>query len=306
MSHNCPFDLIVITGPTATGKTRLAALLADKYYGEIISADSRQVYKNMDIGTGKDLNDYIINNKKIPYHLIDIRNPGYEYNVYEYQNDFLKAFNLVKSNNKQAILCGGTGFYIESVLSGKRIIEVPVNKELRKELEEYSFEKLVNILASMKKLHNKTDITERKRLIRAIEIEKHKNDNEENIKNYPKFNYIIFAINFERRIIRERITYRLKKRLEEGMINEVENLMKAGLSPEKLKYYGLEYKYITEYITSEIDYDSMFKNLNTGIHQFAKRQMTWFRRMEKNGYKIHWIDGKQSDNDKIAKIDSFF
>jgi len=302
MNHSCPFDLIVITGPTATGKTRLAALVADHYDGEIISADSRQVYRNMDIGSGKDVDDYTVNGKTIPYHLIDIRDAGYEYNVYEYQNDFLEALDSIKQKQKQAVVCGGTGLYIESVLSGRRIIEVPKSLELRKEIEEYSYPELIEMLGSMKKLHNTTDTSDYDRLIRAIEIEKYKEQNKEYIKEFPKLSYIIFAIYFERKVLRERITERLKKRLEEGMIEEVENLLNSGVRLERLKYYGLEYRFITEYLMGEVDYDSMVDMLNTVIHQFAKRQMTWFRRMERQGYKIHWLDGQMSEKEKLSEI----
>ncbi len=302
MNHSCPFDLIVITGPTATGKTRLAALVADHYDGEIISADSRQVYRNMDIGSGKDVDDYTVNGKTIPYHLIDIRDAGYEYNVYEYQNDFLEALDSIKQKQKQAVVCGGTGLYIESVLSGRRIIEVPKSLELRKEIEEYSYPELIEMLGSMKKLHNTTDTSDYDRLIRAIEIEKYKEQNKELVKDFPKLSYIIFSIHFERKVLRERITERLKKRLEEGMIEEVENLLNSGVRLERLKYYGLEYRFITEYLMGEVDYDSMVDMLNTVIHQFAKRQMTWFRRMERQGYKIHWLDGQMSEKEKLSEI----
>lgn len=302
MSHKSPFDLIVITGPTATGKTRLAALLADHYNGEIISADSRQVYKKMDIGTGKDLNDYIVNGDQIPYHLIDIRDAGYEYNVFEFQNDFLDAFYKIRDMNKQPILCGGTGLYVESALYGERIIHVPKNHKLRKEIEELSYQELMHMLSSMKNLHNTTDTSDHDRLIRAIEIEKHKTENKELLEDFPEFSYIIFAVFFERSILRDRITERLKKRLDQGLVEEVEELLKSGIRPEKLKFYGLEYRFVTEYILGETDYEKMLEMLNTVIHQFAKRQMTWFRRMERQGYKVNWIDGQQSDHEKIKKI----
>lgn len=302
MSQNCHFDLIVVTGPTATGKTRLAALLADMYNGEIISADSRQIYRKMDIGTGKDLNDYIVNGKKIPYHLIDIRDAGYEYNVFEFQRDFLKSFQLIKERQKQPILSGGTGFYIESALSGEKIIEVHKNHDLREKIEKLSYQELMHMLSSMKSLHNTTDIDDRDRLIRAIEIEKHKNDNRELIEDFPEFSFIIFAIHFERNVLRDRITERLNKRLEEGMIEEVDDLIKSGVKPEQLKYYGLEYRFVTDYLTGEIDHDKMIEMLNTAIHQFAKRQMTWYRRMERQNYKIHWIDGQKSDEEKLKEM----
>lgn len=302
MSLSCPFDLIVITGPTATGKTRLAALVAESFDGEIISADSRQVYKGMDIGTGKDIKDYEINGKKIPYHLIDIRDAGYEYNVYEFQNDFLNAFEAIRKKQKQPILCGGSGLYIESALCGKRMIEVPPNKDLRDESKKLSYQQLLEMLNSMKKPHNTTDTSDPDRLVRAIEIEKHKAENKELIEDFPDFSFIIFALYFERKTLRDKITQRLHKRLKQGMIKEVENLLQSGISPGQLKYYGLEYRFLTEYITGEIGYEKMLSMLNTVIHQFAKRQMTWFRRMEKQGYEIHWIDGEKSEKEKINKI----
>ncbi len=302
MNQSCPFDLIVITGPTATGKTRLTALLADYYDGEIISADSRQVYREMNIGSGKDIEEYIVNGKKIPYHLIDIRDVGYEYNVFEFQNDFLDAYEIINKKNKQAMLVGGTGFYIESALCGNRIIEVPKNQKLRKEVENLSYPELINMLDSLTSLHNTTDTSDYERLVRAIEIEKHKAEYKELIGNFPEFTYIIFAIHFERQILRKRITQRLNKRLEEGMIKEVEDLLQSGIKPGQLKYYGLEYRFLTEYLTGEINYEKMVSMLKTVIHQFAKRQMTWFRRMEKQGYKIHWIDGTKSEREKIDEI----
>ncbi len=302
MSCNCPFDIITITGPTATGKTRLAALTASHFDGEIISADSRQVYRKMDIGTGKDIDDYTVDGKKIPYHLIDIRDAGYEYNVFEFQNDFLDAYELINKKNKQVVLCGGTGLYIESALCGRKIVEVPENKKLRGEIKNLSYQQLIKMLDSMTKLHNTTDTSDHERLVRAIEIEKYKIENQELIKDFPDFSNIIFAINFDRKVLRKRITQRLKKRLNEGMIEEVKNLLESGIKPEKLKYYGLEYRFVTEYLTGEISYKKMEDMLNTVIHQYAKRQMTWFRRMERQGYEINWIDGEKSEKDKLAEI----
>ncbi len=302
MSCNCPFDIITITGPTATGKTRLAALTASHFDGEIISADSRQVYRKMDIGTGKDIDDYTVDGKKIPYHLIDIRDAGYEYNVFEFQNDFLDAYELINKKNKQVVVCGGTGLYIESALCGRKIVEVPENKKLRGEIKNLSYQQLIKMLDSMTKLHNTTDTSDHERLVRAIEIEKYKIENQELIKDFPDFSNIIFAINFDRKVLRKRITQRLKKRLNEGMIEEVKNLLESGIKPEKLKYYGLEYRFVTEYLTGEISYKKMEDMLNTVIHQYAKRQMTWFRRMERQGYEINWIDGEKSEKDKLAEI----
>lgn len=286
-----PFDLIVITGPTATGKTGLAAHLAKRTDAQIISADSRQVYKGMDIGTGKDKIDYTVDGEKIDVHLIDIVDPGYEFNLFEYQERFFEVFESIRKMGKKSVLCGGTGLYIEAALARYKLLKVPENKQLRKQLEEYSWEELEQKLAKLKKLHNSTDTTERKRLIRAIEIETYHQEKPEKIKTFPAFNYLIFGVDVPRQMVREKITNRLKNRLEHGMIEEVEKLLKNGLKPDQLIFYGLEYKFITEYLTGELTYQEMFQKLQTAIHQFAKRQMTWFRRMEKKGFKIHWIDG---------------
>jgi tRNA dimethylallyltransferase len=296
------YDLIVITGPTATGKTRLAALIADMMEGEIISADSRQVYKGMDIGTGKDLADYVVNGHMVPAHLVDMVKPGYEFNVFEFQDHFFKTFEYIRKRGKQAVMCGGTGLYIEAALAKYRLLRVPVNNKLRKELELFSQDELVSRLEKLRPLHNTTDTTERKRLIRAIEIETYNDKHKEERKDFPEFSHIIFAIDFPRKEIRNRITERLRTRLESGMIIEVQELLKSGLKPEQLMFYGLEYKYITQYVTGEIDYNEMFERLNTAIHQFAKRQMTWFRRMERNGFKIHWLDGSLDNTEKLLQI----
>ncbi len=293
-------NLITILGPTATGKTRLAALIASRINGEIISADSRQVYKGMDIGTGKDLDDYIVEGKKIPYHLIDIAMPGYEYNVFEFQKDFLNAYNDIVRRKKQPVMCGGTGLYIASVVSGYRFAKVPENAELREKLENYELEKLVEILKSYGKLHNTTDITDRKRTIRAIEIKEYQK-NRGNETFFPEIKSLNIGIRFERSEIRKRITARLKQRLENGMIEEVETLLKNGLKPEQLTFYGLEYRYVTLYLTGKTDYKTMFEKLNIAIHQFAKRQTTWYRRMEKNGTEIHWIDGMLPEEVKLSE-----
>jgi len=297
-----PYDLIVITGPTATGKTRLAALLADQLHAEVISADSRQVYRGMDIGTGKDLNEYTVDGRIIPVHLVDMVEPGYEYNVFEYQENFHKAFEHIRKRHKEAIMCGGTGMYIEAALAKYRLLRVPINTSLRNQLEDLTSEELVSKLSSLKKLHNTTDITDRKRLIRAIEIEEynstHKNSNDVS----PSFTYIIFGVSLPREVIRQRITDRLHSRLKEGMISEVEKLLKKGIKPGQLKFYGLEYKYVSQYVIGEITYDQMFGELNTAIHQFSKRQMTWFRRMERNGFVINWIDGEMPNEQKISYI----
>lgn len=295
--------MITILGPTATGKTKLAAAIAAATDGEIISADSRQIYRGMDIGTGKDINDYVFNGKPIPYHLIDIADPGYEYNVFEFQKHFVNAYNAILKKGKTPILCGGTGMYIESVLKGYKLIKVPDNNELRKSFENKTDLELIEELKNLKKgLHNISDITERKRVIRAIEIERYYNEHPEIDHSFPKIENTTFGIHFEREVIRKRITERLLQRLEEGMIQEVENLLSQNITPDQLRFYGLEYRYLTDYVTGEIDYNTMFTKLNTAIHQFAKRQSTWFRRMEKHGIKINWIDGNLSTEDKLIIV----
>ncbi len=295
--------LLVITGPTATGKTRLAALLGSQFDGEIISADSRQVYRGMDIGSGKDQDDYVVDGMLVPYHLVDIVDPGYEYNVYEYQQDFFKAYNHILSRGKQPILCGGTGLYIEAVISGYRFSEVPVNDELRMELSYLTMAELTEKLTSIRPLHNTTDTADRNRLVRAIEIAMHNQDSDTGSDDgLQSLDPILFGISFERSELRERISNRLKQRIEEGLTKEIELLLDKGLQPEQLTFYGLEYRYVTQYVTGEIRRDEMTRKLNTAIHQFAKRQMTWFRRMEKKGHKIHWIDGRLSSEEKIRQI----
>lgn len=294
--------MITILGPTATGKTNLAAQLALLLNGEIISADSRQVYRGMDIGTGKDLDDYRIDDREIPHHLIDIVDPGYEYNVFEFQKDFLNAYNEIDKRGNMPILCGGTGLYIESVLKGYKLIDVPRNDALREELELIDDSTLIEMLEAYKTLHNTTDISERERLIRAIEIQKYYDEHPEIDTSFPKIETKIFGIDFDRRIVRMRITERLQERLENGMIDEVKGLLDNGLRPEQLTFYGLEYKWITEYIEGKLAYNEMFRRLNTAIHQFSKRQMTWFRRMEKQGFEINWINGNLSLPEKIAFI----
>lgn len=291
--------MLTVLGPTATGKTSFAAHLACNLNGEVISADSRQVYRGMNMATGKDFKDYIVNGETIPHHLIDIVDPGYEYNVYEFQHDFLKTYEDIITRGKLPILCGGTGMYIESVLKGYKLINVPENPKLRSELEKNSKEELVKLLKLFKTPHNITDTKDKKRLVRAIEIQHYYNDHPEIDTSFPEIKNIIFGLRFERQIIRERITERLKKRLNEGMVDEVKNLLDRGLNPEQLKFYGLEYKYLTQYVTGEIPYEEMFRLLNTAIHQFAKRQMTWFRKMEKTGHKINWIDGNLSMKEKV-------
>ena len=297
------YNLITILGPTATGKTGVAAHLAAKLNGEVISADSRQVYRGMDLGTGKDYEDYFVNGVEIPSHLIDIEDAGVHYNVYRFQTDFIKVFDEIKSRGKFPVLCGGSGLYIEAVLKNYRLIEVPPNKELRKELEGKSLEELTEILKSIKpELHNVTDVETDRRAIRAIEIEKYYAENPQIDSYFPEINSLNVGIKVSREIRRERITNRLKQRLENGMLDEVQRLLDSGLSPEQLIYYGLEYKYLTLHLTGKITYDEMFAQLEIAIHQFAKRQMTWFRGMEKRGTKIYWIDGNLSMEEKVEGI----
>ncbi len=296
-----PF-LIVITGPTATGKTRLAAHIAANMNGEVISADSRQVYRGMDIGSGKDLDDFVVEGKKIPYHLIDIAEPGEEYNVYAFQQDFVSSFKSIVNRNKQAVMCGGTGMYVEAAISGYHLIKVPENIMLRDKLEALSMLELTKMLRNLKPLHNVTDTTDRARLTRAIEIAKYEAENQEKTVNYPVFESRVFAIHFERDVLRRRITERLMQRLEAGMVAEVEKLLKKGLQPQQLIFYGLEYRYLTQYVIGRISYETMVKELNTAIHQFAKRQMTWFRRMERKGIYIKWIDGRKTLSDQLREI----
>ena len=298
MDANLP--IITILGPTATGKTAIATHLAAKIDAEIISADSRQVYRRMDIGTGKDLSDYQVGDKTIPYHLIDIVEPGTKYNLYEYQQDFLKAYNDICSRSKRTILCGGSGLYIESVIGHYKMTSVPVNEELRAELENYSEAQLEQRLKSVKKLHNNADFDTRKRTIRAIEIAEYQNRNAATIPDFPKIDHIIIGIAMEREAVCQSIHNRLKQRLRDGMIDEVQALLDSGIAPDDLIYYGLEYKFVTQYLMKEFSYNYMVEHLNIAIRQFAKRQMTWFRHMERNGFKINWIDGMLHLDEKIG------
>ncbi len=293
-------QLITVLGPTASGKTAFAARLANLIDAEIISADSRQVYRKMDIGTGKDYSDYIVDGRQITYHLIDIVDAGYKYSVFEYQKDFLEAWKDITGRGKKVILCGGSGMYIESVLNAYRLINVPHNEELRKELERKPDEELIRILAGCRKLHNVSDTSTRKRLIRAIEISLFTAEGKIPF-SFPDFNHTILGILPGRDLRRKRITERLEERLREGMIDEVKKLLELGISPDDLIFYGLEYKFITLFLTGKLDYDEMKKQLNTSIHQFAKRQMTWFRKMERDGYEIHWLDAGWDMDRKIEK-----
>ena len=295
-------DLITILGPTASGKTPLAAALADRLGTEIISGDSRQVYRRMDLGTGKDLVDYTVEGRQVPYHLIDIVEPGYKYNVFEYQRDFLKAYQEITAKNKLPILCGGTGMYIESVLKGYRLLPVPENPELRASLEGKSLEELTGILEGYKKLHNSTDVDTAKRAIRAIEIEEYYKQQPAEYREFPSLKSLIIGVDIDRELRREKITRRLKQRLDEGMVEEVRGLLAEGIYPENLIYYGLEYKFLTQYAIGELTFDEMFHQLETAIHQFAKRQMTWFRGMERRGFTIHWLDATLPMEEKIEHI----
>ena len=295
-------DLITILGPTASGKTPLAAALADRLGTEIISGDSRQVYRRMDLGTGKDLVDYTVEGRQVPYHLIDIVEPGYKYNVFEYQRDFLKAYQEITEKNKLPILCGGTGMYIESVLKGYRLLPVPENPELRASLEGKSLEELTGILEGYKKLHNSTDVDTAKRAIRAIEIEEYYKQQPAEYREFPSLKSLIIGVDIDRELRREKITRRLKQRLDEGMVEEVRGLLAEGIDSENLIYYGLEYKFLTQYAIGELTFDEMFHQLETAIHQFAKRQMTWFRGMERRGFTIHWLDATLPMEEKIEHI----
>ncbi|MGQ9620592.1 MAG: tRNA (adenosine(37)-N6)-dimethylallyltransferase MiaA [Bacteroidales bacterium] len=296
------YDLVIITGPTASGKTSLAAALACTINGEIISADSRQVYRRMNLGTGKDYSDYIVNGRQIPVHLIDIAEPGYKYNVFEYQRDFLRVYNDIKVRGRFPVMCGGSGMYIDSIVSGYKLAEVPHDHELRKELEGKTLEELTEILKQYKKLHNITDVDSVKRAVRAIEIEKYYEAHREIIRDFPALKCLVTGILFDRETQRQRISERLSRRMEKGMLQEVENLLEEGIDSETLMYYGLEYKYITLYLKGKLNFEEMYRKLEIAIHQFAKRQMTWFRGMERKGVKIHWIDGFLPLQTRIEKI----
>lgn len=296
------YDLITILGPTASGKTPLAVALAYKLDTEIISGDSRQIYRRMDLGTGKDLADYVVNGHQVPYHLIDIVDPGYKYNVFEYQRDFLAAYNKVKQKGKLPVLCGGTGMYLESVLKGYRLLPVPENPQLRTSLADKSLEELTQMLLTYKKLHNSTDVDTVKRAIRAIEIEEYYKQQPPEYREFPVLNSLIIGVDIDRELRRQKITRRLKQRLDEGMVDEVKALLEGGIASEDLIYYGLEYKYLTLYATGVLSFDDMFRQLETAIHQFAKRQMTWFRGMERRGFTIHWLDARMSMEEKVEKI----
>lgn len=287
---NYRYDMVAVVGPTACGKTALAVEIAAALGAEVISADSRQVYRGMDIGTGKDLQEYIRDGERIPVHLVDIVDAGYRYNVFEYQRDFLTAYNKIKENGRLPVLCGGSGMYVESVLRGYKLIPVPENEALRQKLSGKSLEELTAILATYKQLHNNTDTDTVKRAIRAIEIEEYYANATVQEREFPKIKSLVLLADVSREVRRERISRRLMARLEEGLVDEVERLLASGLDAEQLIYYGLEYKFVTLYVTGAITYDEMVHGLEIAIHQFAKRQMTWFRGMEKRGVRMYRID----------------
>ena len=299
--------MITILGPTASGKTALAARLAHDIGGEIISADSRQVYRGMDIGTGKDLDDYIIDGQPVRYHLIDIAEPGTKYNLFEYQHDFHDVYSGIVERNVTPILCGGTGLYIEAVLKGYSLSPVPQNPELRTRLNGKSLSELTDILVELKRrnesnMHNHTDVDTPQRAIRAIEIEEYNLHNPIPDRVLPPIDSLIIGVNIDRDARRRKISERLKSRLDDGMIAEVKGLLESGIGADDLIYYGLEYKFVTEYVIGKLAYDEMFARLEIAIHQFAKRQMTWFRGMERRGFTIQWIDAKLQMDDKVAEI----
>ena len=299
--------MITILGPTASGKTDLAAHLAVRTGAEIISADSRQVYRDMDIGTGKDLGDYTVDGRSVPYHLIDICEPGTKYNLFRYQQDFLNCYEDIRNRGVPPILCGGTGLYIEAVLKGYSLSPVPQNPELRRSLENRSLGELTQILTGLKErnhsvMHNRTDVDSCQRAIRAIEIETHNLSAPTEDRHCPPIDSFIIGVDIDRDERRQKITERLKVRLEAGMVEEIDRLLKRGIPAEDLIYYGLEYRFVTEYLVGRLSYEEMFGQLETAIHQFAKRQMTWFRGMERRGFTIHWVNARQPMNAKIEEI----
>lgn len=296
------YDMLTILGPTASGKTAFAVQLAKELEAEIISADSRQIYRRMDIGTGKDLSDYQIEGKNIPYHLIDIADAGYKYNLFEYQRDFHDVYEDLKRRSVFPILCGGTGLYLESVLKGYKMMPVPQNDALREKLSGKTLEELTQILSTYKILHNTTDVDTAKRAIRAIEIQEYYKTHPQEFVEFPEINSLIVGVDISRELRRERISQRLRARLDEGMVQEVRDILASGVSPEDMIYYGLEYKYLTLYIIGKMSYESMVSELEIAIHQFAKRQMTWFRGMERRGFKIHWIDYELKMSEKVEQV----
>ena len=296
------YNLVTILGPTACGKTTLAVALADRLRTGVISADSRQLYRSMDLGTGKDLDEYVVDGRSVPYYLIDIVDAGYKYNVFEYQRDFLKVYEDLRLQGQLPVMCGGTGMYLESVLRGYHLVEVPENKALRESLEGKSLEELTSILEGYKQLHNTTDVDSCKRAIRAIEIEEYYRTSEAHVRDFPEIRSMNIGLDVSRELRRERITRRLHERLEQGMVDEVRGILAAGVAPEDLIYYGLEYKYLTMYVIGQLSYSEMVSQLEIAIHQFAKRQMTYFRGMERRGVPIRWIDATLPTEEKVQCI----
>lgn len=299
--------MITILGPTASGKTAVAARLAHDIGGEILSADSRQVYRGMDIGTGKDLEDYVVEGQLVPYHLIDIVDAGTKYNLFQYQQDFTEAYNDICSRGVTPVLCGGTGLYIEAVLKGYALSPVPQNPELRQSLEGKTLPELTALLEDLKKkagsvMHNVTDVDSCQRAIRAIEIETYNLEHATELRAMPPIDSVIVGLSVDRDYRRKKISDRLARRLDGGMVDEIRGLLQRGIPPEDLTYYGLEYKYVTEYAIGKLSYKEMFRQLEIAIHQFAKRQMTWFRGMERRGLTIHWIDAQQPIDSILADI----
>ncbi|GAB4334042.1 MAG: tRNA (adenosine(37)-N6)-dimethylallyltransferase MiaA [Bacteroidales bacterium] len=298
--HKKP-TLVVITGPTASGKTRLAALVADRLDSEVISADSRQVYRGMNLATGKDFDDYRVGNRQVPFHLVDIAEPGYHYNLFEFKRDFYRIYHKLRADDKIPVLCGGTGLYIEAIIRKYDLPQVPENPAFREEVADLPDEVLIERLKKIRPLHNKTDIETRERLLRAIEIAEYTNAHPDE-RHDPELRPAVFVVRYERAESRQRITQRLYQRLEAGMVNEVKELLQRGLTPRQLDYYGLEYRYLTRYVTGELSYDEMVRKLNTAIHQFAKRQMTWFRGMERRGVEVQWIAGELPIDQKVELV----
>ena len=296
------YNLLSVIGPTASGKTNFAVQLALALDGEIISADSRQVYRGMDIGTGKDLDEYVVDGRRVPCHLIDIADAGDKYNVFEYQSDFLNVWNSCCQRQVVPVLCGGSGLYVEAVLKGYKLLAVPVNEALRESLSGLTLQELAVKLASYKKLHNTTEIDTAKRAIRAIEIEEYYRTHPYEEKDFPMIHSLIVGVDVSREVRRERITKRLHERLEHGMVDEVRRILDSGMAPEDLIYYGLEYKFLTLYIIGQLTYDEMVAQLNVAIHQFAKRQMTWFRKMERDGFDIRWLDAGMPMDERVGQV----
>ena len=299
------YDMLTILGPTATRKTQLAVEIASKLDGEVLSADSRQIYRGMNLGTGKDLADYWVKGRQIPYHLIDLADAGAQFNVFEFQRRFIDAYKDIRFRGRFPVFCGGSGLYLEAVLKGYKLTQVPSDPIRREELSLKSLPELSGILQNYKKVHNSSDTETKNRAIRAIEIEEYLLHHPDLDFEFPRINSLIVGVRFDRDTRRERITTRLKQRLDEGMIEEVKGLLESGLTPEDLTYYGLEYKYLTLFITGELTRNEMFEKLNIAIHQFAKRQMTWFRKMEREGFEIHWLDGFLPIEEKVKFILEF-